>query len=744
MKVIHLISGGDSGGAKTHVYSLLHGLQGRLEAADMICFMEGPFAEGARELGIPTTVIAHRNPFRTLRELKEIIQNGEYDIIHCHGSRANLMGAFLKRSTHLPVVTTVHSDYHLDYLGRPISRLIYGSLNTAALRLLPYHIGVSDATVRMLISRGFDPYNVFPIYNGLDFSERAPAFSREEYLSSLGLNWPDDAVIVGIAARLDPVKDISTLIRGFAKAHQSAPCLRLLIAGSGQEEASLKSLASSLGLSEEVCFAGWVEDTDSFYHSIDINTLTSLSETFPYALTEGARYALPTVSTQVGGVSSLISHGINGYLIPPGDKDALAQHLTDLAGSAALRQKLGRRLLEKAQREFSLDRTLQCQAEIYETILRRVRRPERRKDGVIICGAYGRGNAGDEAILDAILQELKVIDPDLPIWVMSRSPKDTRLLHRTNAVYTFNVAGFIRRMSHSRLYINGGGSLMQDATSRRSLWFYLYTLNAARRRGCKVMMYGCGIGPISVPRNQKKARNTINRAVDVITLRDRSSLEELNKMGISDPEIILSADPAVILPAAPPETAEGLLENLGLSPSSGEHYLGISVRPWSGFSEKAPVFAAAADYCFQTYGLIPVFLPIEPRQDLPASQEVADHLQSAPYAIFPGSSSSEETIALFSRMDVVISMRLHALVFSAGHGIPLVGAVYDPKVSSFLDSIGQDLYVPFDGMTLDRLKPSLDRAVASIQNRSELEEGARKLLRLEEQNSIQARRLLGE
>lgn len=94
---------------------------------------------------------------------------------------------------------------------------------------------------------------------------------------------------------------------------------------------------------------------------------------------------------------------------------------------------------------------------------------------------------------------------------------DTRLRHRVNAVYTFHVPSFARRMAHSQLYINGGGSLMQDVTSRRSLWFYLYTLDAAKRRGCKVMMYGCGIGLSTMHITANGPAVPINRSVDVIT-----------------------------------------------------------------------------------------------------------------------------------------------------------------------------------------------------------------------------------
>ena len=122
MKVIHLISGGDTGGAKTHVHSLLQGLNQHIQA-DMVCFTDGPFTQEARALGIHVEVMAGRNPLAALKPLRERIAREGYDIIHCHGARGNLMGALLKRSTGLPVVTTVHSDPRLDYMGRPLSAL---------------------------------------------------------------------------------------------------------------------------------------------------------------------------------------------------------------------------------------------------------------------------------------------------------------------------------------------------------------------------------------------------------------------------------------------------------------------------------------------------------------------------------------------------------------------------------------------------------------------------------------------
>ena len=741
MKVITLISGGDSGGAKTHVHSLLQNLTRTIDVT-MVCFMEGPFAQEARELGIPTVVLPGRNLLRTYRTLKRMILEGGYQIIHCHGARGNMMGALLRRATGLPVVTTVHSDYRLDYLGRPFSRLSYGTINTIALRLLDYRIGVSDAMTDLLISRGFDPDKLFTIYNGIDFTPRTPALSRAAYWEKVGLEADENSVVVGIAARLNPVKDIGTLVRGFARAHQTCPKLRLLIAGDGEQMDMLKKLSAELGVERQVCFAGWITDTDSFYHAIDINTLTSLSETFPYSLTEGARAALPTVASRVGGVPYLIEHGIHGLLFEAGDAEGLARCLVSLARDPTLREHLGQRLYQRAKADFSLESTLERQLTIYRTILRRQERKKNlrgRRDGALVCGAYGRGNAGDDAILEAIVTELRQIDPDLPIWVLSRNPDDTRLTYRVNSIYTFAFPRFLRRMGKTRLYINGGGSLMQDVTSHRSLWFYLFTISAAKRLGCQVMMYGCGIGPIHSPANRRRAAKVLQKSVDAITLRDTHSREELEDMGVTNPEIILSADPTVILPAAPEQVVDGILESQGIDPRG--RYIGFALRPWPGFEEKAALFGAAADYAYEKYGLTPVFLPIERRLDVGAARLAAQHMK-APHYILPETGSSDHTIGLFARMQVVVSMRLHALVFAAGQGVPLVGVVYDQKISSFLSYIGQDLYTDLDAVTVEALRAHIDAACGRIGDEAFLSGGVNRLRQVEQRNSETARALL--
>ena len=737
MKVIHLISGGDSGGAKTHVLSLLQNLNQTI-TAQLVCFRDGPFAEEARSRGIPTEIMGGNNIPRLQRQLKAYIRAGGYQLIHCHGSRANMVGALLRRSTGLPVVSTIHSDYRLDYMGRPLSRLTFGTINAWALRHLDYRIGVSDAMVDLLISRGFPPDRFYAIYNGIDFTPPPAQGERLPYLRSLGVDADEDSVVVGIAARLNPVKDMATLVRGYAAACRTCPRLRLVIAGEGPEREKLGALAQELGVN--VTFAGWISGgMDQFYSALDINALTSLSETFPYALTEGARFRLATVASAVGGIPDLIDSGVNGCLFQPGDWQTLEEHLAALGSNDTLRRQLGEKLYEKASSKFSIQKTVDTQLHIYQEILRRHSRLKTTRDGVVICGAYGRGNAGDDAILEAILQEMALIDPDMPATVLSKEPKSTRLAYRVRSVSRTNMFAWHSAMRHAKLYINGGGSLIQDVTSRRSLWFYLLNIAVAKRCGCKVQMYGCGIGPVTRENHRRLAARVLNRYVDVITLREPDSREELRAMGVTKPEILLTADPALTLRKAEDDQIDSVLLRAGIPPQG--RYLCFALRQWRGFEEKAPLFGAAARYAYKTYGLIPVFTAVEKHLD-PAAARLAAQGLDIPHYFLDDAGGAGTIIGALSRMEAVVSMRLHALIFAAGQGIPLAGVVYDPKVSAFLRYTGQDNFTNLEDLTEAALRAMIDRAVGQAGHPETQAAAVERLQAMEGGNVAVARRLL--
>ena len=733
------MGGGDVGGAKTHIMNMVTGLAKRNEVM-LLSFRAGPFADEARERGIDVRVIERHNPFRAARAMRDLVDEFRPDIIHCHGGRANLMGAMVRRSRRVPVVTTVHSDYKLDYLGNPFKQHTFGTANAVALRFLDFYQPVADRMARTLIERGFDPERIVKIYNGMDFSRPTGDFDRAAYLrDTFGAEIEEGDVLCGIAARLTAVKDIATTVRAFAEALKEAPQLRLFIAGEGEDEDMLRRLCSQLGVADRVTFCGWVSPVEPFFRAMDINLLSSVSETFPYSILEGICAGCATICSDVGGMPELIDTGENGYIFPVGDDKQLARYMARLANDAGLRRAFAEALYEKAARDFSRDRMCERQEANYRHLLARFHRPKDERESIVICGAYGRGNAGDDAILKAIVQEMRALDPERTICVMSRRPRETRLIYRTGAIYTFNVFAVLRQFRRAALYINGGGSLMQDVTSTRSIWYYCYTLRAAKKRGCKVMMYGCGIGPINRAGNRKMAARIIDRSVDRITLRDDNSRALLAEMGVTRPDIRVSADPTIILDPAPREVVNLALEQSGIDPAG--RYIGFGLRHWKGLDAALPEIAAAANYAYEKHGLIPVFVPIEFPSDLTPAERVGALLR-CPWHAVRTRQPIEVTIGILARMKAVVGIRLHSLMFSAGQGVPVVGMSYDIKVDGFLKYIGSHTCLQLRSVRADDLCRLIDECVSGALD-EEVRRTAAMLREREHENVRGAARLLG-
>ena len=162
------------------------------------------------------------------------------------------------------------------------------------------------------------------------------------------------------------------------------------------------------------------------------------------------------------------------------------------------------------------------------------------------------------------------------------------------------------------------------------------------------------------------------------------------------------------------------------------------MRPWPDFEEKLDVFAAAAEYAAREYGLTPVLYAMEPQRDAAACRQVAERL-SVPHLCLNAGTDGAEVLALIRRMALVISMRLHTLIFAAGQGVPMIGIVYDPKVSGFLDYLGQERYVSLSELEAGALRRMIDEALAE---NGRYAARIRQLRELAGENEALARRLL--
>ncbi len=717
MKVLHIIGGGDVGGAKAHVLGLVKQLSSNIDVT-LLCLRPGAFADEARAIGIKVEVIKSINIFSDIKRAIALVTSNQYHVIHSHGSKANIFAYAIKKACKTPVVTTIHSDYKLDYLQSLFKRLTIGVINSHVLRKLDYYIVVTSAFRKMLVERGFSNDRIYTILNGMDMNKPSSVFTREGFSEKYRIPLSDDDILVGTAARLDPVKDIGTLLEAAKYVVQKNPSVKFLIGGEGEQSKELKARASKLDLEKNVFFLGWLNNPNELISIIDINVMTSISEGFPYYLLEGARYSKATICSRVGGIPDLIESNVNGYLFEARDYAALTTQILDLAADKSKRETFGNNLYEKAFSEFSLDAMRKTQIGIYEAILSDVsgRKPlsgkaVKKKYDVIISGYYGFSNIGDDAMLRSIVDNLRQQKTDISILVLSKKPVETSLSYNVSAINRKNMFAVYSSMKRAKLFIYGGGNIIQDSTSSRSILFYLGTAWLAKKLGLKVMFYANGIGPINKQRNAQYSKKILNMA-DVITVREKISCKELERMGITKPKIMLTADAALAVRfSGNSKEPDEIFINEGIPLNAA--YAGFSVRKCPGCDKHQQakyekIIAETADYIYNNYNLIPVFIPMEYQVDIATIQNIVSRMRTNGY-IITNNHSVPETFEIIKKMSIMIGMRLHALIFAAYMNVPLVGISYQPKVEGFLDYINQPAVGHVKDITFEALKSRIDQ-----------------------------------
>jgi len=367
MKVIHLIGGGDTGGAKTHVLPLVRELSKYIEVK-MVTFLPGVFTDEAKSMGINVELFDGIFLFNVLKVVK-LIKNEKFTLIHSHGAKGNTAAVICKLFTGLPIVTTIHSDYKLDYMNNLCKKYTNGLINTIALRFIDYYIAVSKNFKQMLIERNFNNNKIYTLYNGIKFPEEIQSYSKSELARKYNIKLGQDDVVVSIFARLDPVKDVATFINAAKIVLETVSNVKFLVCGNGTQRAMLENLANELGISSHVYFLGHVTPAYEVMASTDINVLTSISESFPYSILEGAVLKKATVSSNVGGISDLIESGNNGFLFTSGNYNELAEYIKILVMDSDLRNRMGQIIYEKAKENFSLEKMCETQLNIYKSIL---------------------------------------------------------------------------------------------------------------------------------------------------------------------------------------------------------------------------------------------------------------------------------------------------------------------------------------------------------------------------------------
>lgn len=358
-RLLYCITRAEHGGAQSHVRDLIAGFNSRFEI-HLAVGDEHFLTEQARVLGaevhvIPDIVqpVSPAKDYSAIRQITALIKTVKPDLVHCHSSKAGVLGRIAARVAGVPSIYTSHGwAFAEPYLVRKIvslpSEWLAGQLGTHIINSSLY-----DQTLALKY-RIAPAHKLSVVHNGIADSPKR--------VGSVTNSTPRLVMV----ARFAPPKDHQILLRAIAGV---AGTYDLILVGVGPLQAQLQEQARSLGVENRVRFLGFVEDLEGLLAESDIFILTSDKEGFPLSILEAMRAGLPVVASDVGGVKEAVIDGETGFLIPRGDVSTLRQRLEQLITDPVLRARMGAAGRRRYETHFTLDQMLAKTLAVYEKVL---------------------------------------------------------------------------------------------------------------------------------------------------------------------------------------------------------------------------------------------------------------------------------------------------------------------------------------------------------------------------------------
>jgi glycosyltransferase involved in cell wall biosynthesis len=363
-RVLQLLAAGGNGGAQESYTGLLLRLDRTKYEVRALSLSSGSAVQRIRRLGLAVDLIDEPDDEAAVRELAAYLVRHEIDLVHAHMYRAEVIGTRAALAAGTPVImATVHSSR----VRSPEDVTTLAALTPAMDRLIVPSAAIA-AKVRAE-GRGGAEFATIP--NGVDLSRvdgPAPACAvRHQF------RIPHEAVLVGVVARLEPEKGHRHLVAAWSSVVERAPDTWLAIVGEGSECEALRAQAAALPAParDRIIFTGRRDDISAVTGDLDIAVLPSLREAQGISVLEAMARRKPVVASAVGGIPEVVTNGLDGLLVPPGDSPALADAIVRLASSPALRRRLGEAGYATVAERFSIDAQVRRIEAIYDEELAR-------------------------------------------------------------------------------------------------------------------------------------------------------------------------------------------------------------------------------------------------------------------------------------------------------------------------------------------------------------------------------------
>jgi glycosyltransferase involved in cell wall biosynthesis len=359
-KVLQVVLSLNPGGTERLVVEIVRRLRSELSMA--VCCLDeaGSWGESLRREDVGVTALRRRQGFRPRLgyAIARIAAQHRARVVHCHHYSPFVYASIARLwSPGLRIIFTEH--------GR-LSDAPPSARRRAANRVLSHAprevVTVSSELKQHLVAEGFPTHKVSVIYNGIDVGAVPGCDMRARVRRELGV--ADNAIVVGTIARLDPVKDLHTLIRAVGQHEAWRAPLVLLVIGDGSERARLEAAARDTGAGSAVRFLGHREDARDLLAACDLYANSSISEGISLTILEAMAAGLPVVATRVGGTPEIVD-ATCGRLVPARDPESLSGTLAALGADPVLRQSLGREARARVEQRFTLDRMVREYRDAY-------------------------------------------------------------------------------------------------------------------------------------------------------------------------------------------------------------------------------------------------------------------------------------------------------------------------------------------------------------------------------------------
>ena len=306
---------------------------------------------------------------------------------------------------------------------------------------------------------------------------------------------------------------------------------------------------------------------------------------------------------------------------------------------------------------------------------------------ILISGYYGFDNIGDESILRTLITSLREKIPDCRLTVLSHNPASTREKYGVEAVERMSPGAILRAVRQCDMLISGGGSLLQDVTSSKSIHYYLFIIRLAKLLGKKVFIYSQGIGPIDHAFNRRATARALKKA-DGIVVRDERSAKLLEQIGLPQERIVITADPVIRMKRPDRTVGREILARAGIK-KDGRLTVGWAIREKNRDSAFVREITECIRWLRENYDAESVLIPFHYEEDREVCSVIAERTNGAAKCLSE-KYLSEDMLSIIGNMDVLVGVRLHSMIYAAIMGVPIIGVSYDPKCTAFLNSVGLD------------------------------------------------------